>query len=133
MQNQNDLVSVSSSSDVIEHFGVRGMKWGIRRKQRKEDRRLKKASKARSKEWKQKYQDRSRMTDEDIRKATNRLRLENDFAEQIRRTSVVSMKPPGYGKKIADKFIDTAIQTTVHRGVNYGIDSTISANKRRKK
>lgn len=130
MQNQNELVSVSSSSDVIEHFGVRGMKWGVRRK---EARRLKKASKARSKEWKQKYQDRSRMTDEDIRKATNRLRLENDFAEQIRRTSVVSMKPPGYGKKIADKFIDTAIQTTVQRGVNYGIDSAISANKQRKK
>lgn len=127
------LVSVQSSSEVIEHFGVRGMKWGVRRRERKEARRLKKASKARSKEWKQKYQDRSRMTDEDIRKATNRLRLENDFAEQIRRTSVVSMKPPGYGKKIADKFIETAVQTTTQRGINYGIDSAIRANKQHKK
>ena len=31
MQNQNDLVSVDSSSDVIEHFGIKGMKWGFRK------------------------------------------------------------------------------------------------------
>ena len=31
MQNQNNLVSVDSSSDFIEHFGIKGMKWGFRK------------------------------------------------------------------------------------------------------
>ena len=65
----NNIVSIDNSSDIIEHFGIRGMKWGVRRQRRREAKRLKKASAARNKEWRKKYLDRSNMSDEDIDKA----------------------------------------------------------------
>lgn len=135
MQNQNNLVSVDSSSDFIEHFGIKGMKWGFR-KQRiskvKARRRAKNSSKTSAK-WKKKYQNRASMSDKDIRKATERLRLENDFAEQIKRNAQVTMKPANkdsFFRDIAKTVVGSATQSTVKKSIDYGFNSVTGGNKK---
>ena len=135
MQNQNNLVSVDSSSDYIEHFGIKGMKWGFR-KQRitkvKARRRAKNSAKTSAK-WKKKYQNRASMSDKDIRKATERLRLENDFAEQIKRNAHVTMKPAkkvSFFRDIAKTVVGSATQSTVKKSIDYGFNSETGGNKK---
>lgn len=87
-------------SDTLEHFGIKGMKWGRRKAVAKS---AKKASKTTSVKWKKKYNYRSSMSDDDLKKATQRLRLENDFAEQVSRSSKYSSKKKrGIGDIIKD-------------------------------
>ena len=94
-------------NDTLEHYGVKGMKW---RKRRAEARMAKKAKKKADKqsrktvdEWDTKYKKRSDMTDDEIAAATKRIRLENDFAEQVSRSSKYgSKKKRGIGDIVKD-------------------------------
>ena len=97
-------------SDTLEHFGIKGMKWGRRKAVAKSAKKAaKKASKTTSVKWKKKYDYRSSMSDDDIKKATQRIRLENDFAEQVARSSKYSSKKKrGIGDIIKD--VSTASQ-----------------------
>ena len=130
MLDQNNMVSVDSSSDFIEHFGVKGMKWGFRK--RRQDRvsakrRAKNSAKTNAK-WKKKYQNRASMTDKDIRRATERLRLENDFAEQIKRSRQVTMKPANkdsFFRDIAKSVAGSATQSTVKKSIDYGFKNMV--------
>ena len=83
-------------NDTLEHFGVKGMKWG---KRRAEVRMAKKARKKAEKqsiktgeEWDVKYKKRSDMTDDEVAAATKRLRLENEFANQVAQSSKANKK-----------------------------------------
>lgn len=83
-------------NDTLEHFGVKGMKW---RKRKAEARMAKKARKKAEKqsiktneEWDVKYKKRSDMTDDEISAATKRLRLENEFANQVAQSSKTNKK-----------------------------------------
>lgn len=61
---------------LLEHAGVKGMKWGRRKARVK----IKgQSSRAREKSWNKKYKNRSSMSDSDLQRNVNRLRLENDF------------------------------------------------------
>ena len=74
-------------SDTLEHFGVKGMKWGRRKAVAKSAKKAaKKASKTTYTKWKKQYDYRSSMSDDNLKRATQRLRLENDFAEQVSRS-----------------------------------------------
>lgn len=87
-------------SDTLEHFGVKGMKWGRRKTVAKA---AKKASKTTYTKWKKQYDYRSSMSDDNLKRATQRLRLENDFAEQVSRSSKYgSKKKRGIGDMIKD-------------------------------
>lgn len=135
MQNQNDLVSVDSSSDFIEHFGIKGMKWGFRKSRSAKSRAKRRArnSDKTSAKWKKKYQNRASMSDKDIRKATERLRLENDFAEQIKRNAQVTMKPANkdsFFRDIAKTVVGSATQSTVKKSIDYGFNSLTGGNKK---
>lgn len=88
------------TNDIIEHYGKKGMKWGVRNDKKtsrkgpiskfKERRaRIKNEKKIHS-EWTKKYSSRNKMSDKDLQDAVNRLRLENEFANQIR-TSKASL------------------------------------------
>lgn len=135
MQNQNNLVSVDSSSDVIEHFGIKGMKWGFRKSRSSKTiskRRAKNSAKTSAK-WKKKYQNRASMSDKDIRRATERLRLENDFAEQIKRSAQVTMKPANkdsFFRDIAKTVAGSAVQSTVKKSIDYGFNEVTSGKKK---
>lgn len=91
-------------SDTLEHFGVKGMKWGRRKAVAKSARKAaEKASKTTSAKWKKKYDYRSSMSDDDLKRATQRIRLENDFAEQVSRSSKYGgKKKRGIGDMIKD-------------------------------
>lgn len=135
MQNQNDLVSVDSSSDFIEHFGIKGMKWGFRKSRSAKSRAKRRArnSARTSAKWKKKYQNRASMSDKDIRKATERLRLENDFAEQIKRNAQVTMKPANkdsFFRDIAKTVVGSATQSTVKKSIDYGFNSVTGGKKK---
>lgn len=135
MQKQNDLVSVDSSSDFIEHFGIKGMKWGFRKSRSSKSRAKRRAknSDKTSAKWKKKYQNRASMTDKDIRRATERLRLENDFAEQIKRSAQVTMKPAnnsGFFRDVAKTVAVPAVQSTVKRTVDYGFNELAGGKKK---
>lgn len=135
MQNQNELVSIESSSDVIEHFGIKGMKWGFRKQRSSKGaaRRRAKNSARTTAKWKKKYQNRASMTDKDIRKATERLRLENDFAEQIKRSAKVSMKPAkkdSFFRDIARTAVGSAVQGTVKKSIDYGFNEATGGKKK---
>ena len=123
---QNDLMNPellhairgNESDDIIEHFGIKGMRWGFRknRSERSKMRQLKKASRKAGAAWNKKYHSRHMMTSHDLREATNRLRLENDFAEQVQRSNRLSnpggQKSFGSFSRETGKLIrDTAVQT----------------------
>lgn len=124
-------VQSGSSEEIIEHFGVKGMKWGFRRvrerlarrKQRKVDA---KVSKARTSQWKHKYAQRASISDRDLKRAVERLRLENDLAEQVKRTTKIHEKPKNnnrfakdIGKTLVTDTIKDARRIATKEGVSY--------------
>lgn len=124
-------VQSGSSEEIIEHFGVKGMKWGFRRvrerlarrKQRKVDA---KVSKARTSQWKHKYAQRASISDRDLKRAVERLRLENDLAEQVKRTTKIHEKPKNnnsfvkdIGKTLVTDTIKDARHIATKEGVSY--------------
>lgn len=124
-------VQSGSSEEIIEHFGVKGMKWGFRRvrerlarrKQRKVDA---KVSKARTSQWKHKYAQRASISDRDLKRAVERLRLENDLAEQVKRTTKIHEKPKNnnsfakdIGKTLVTDTIKDARRIATKEGVYY--------------
>lgn len=115
-------VQSGSSEEIIEHFGVKGMKWGFRRvrerlarrKQRKVDA---KVSKARTSQWKHKYAQRASISDRDLKRAVDRLRLENDLAEQVKRTTKIHEKPKNnnsFAKDIGKTLVTDTIKDARH-------------------
>lgn len=124
-------VQFGSSEEIIEHFGVKGMKWGFRRvrerlarrKQRKVDA---KVSKSRTSQWKHKYAQRASISDRDLKRAVERLRLENDLAEQVKRTTKIHEKPKNnnsfakdIGKTLVTDIIKDARHIATKEGVSY--------------
>lgn len=120
-------VQSGSSEEIIEHFGVKGMKWGFRRvrerlarrKQRKVDA---KVSKARTSQWKHKYAQRASISDRDLKRAVDRLRLENDLAEQVKRTTKIHEKPKNnssFAKDIGKTLITDTRRLAIKEGTSY--------------
>ena len=85
-------------NDTLEHYGVKGMKWRKRRAEaimaKKARKKAEKQSIKTNEEWNVKYKKRSDMTDDEIKEATKRLRLENEFANQVEKLSKVNKKVP---------------------------------------
>lgn len=108
--------------DSFEHFGVKGMKWGVRKwysnSKFGQARRAKKEHKAALRAWQNKYGNMYKMSSKDLEKATRRLRLENDFAEQMKRSNAINTKKRGggvtaFGKAVGNSVLNSVVDTGV--------------------
>ena len=92
-------------NDTLEHFGIKGMKWGKRRAAARMAKKAKKKADKQSRktvdEWDTKYKKRSDMTDDEIAAVTKRIRLENEFAKQLSLSSeYAGVKKKGFGESV---------------------------------
>lgn len=94
--------------DILKHYGVKGMKWGVRRDKlskgksskststtkTKEPSRLKKelSSLQRERKWKDVLREVNEMTTKDIRKVASRVQLENDLKRLSKNRKISSKK-----------------------------------------
>lgn len=104
----------------VEHHGVKGMKWGVRKwysnSKFGKSRRAKKERKQALAAWNNKYSNMYKMNSKDLEKATRRLRLENDFAEQMKRSNAINAKKRGggvtaLGKSVLNSVVDSGVKT----------------------
>ena len=64
----------------LEHSGIKGMKWGQRKlKNAVANRNINKSSRKRENDWANQYKKRGSMSNADLKRKIERLRMENDF------------------------------------------------------
>lgn len=121
--NQKLLQAIDNiQEDSFEHFGIKGMKWGVKKWYSNSKfgraRRAKKEQKAALAAWQRKYGNMHKMTSKDLEKATRRLRLENDFAEQMKRSNAINDKKRGSGVTELGKAVGKSVlNSVVYAGV----------------
>lgn len=108
-------------NNVICHFGIKGMKWGIRRYQNK-DGSLTSAGKKR-------YGDSSSndeikdLTDQELRDRINRLNLERQYRDL---TTPSGQKQTNKGKQFVTSVLETSGKNIATQLVTYGIGMAIN-------
>ena len=76
----------------LQHFGVKGMKWGVRKRASGVKNRVKREVQSFRRERNQlKIKDPSQMTDRELKKTLNRNRLENQLKDESRKTPGIGM------------------------------------------
>lgn len=87
-----ELTPPETDQDTLNHVGVKGMKWGVRKRASEVKNRVNREVQSFKRERNQLgIKDPSKMTDEELKNALNRNRLENQLKEESRKT-------PGIGK-----------------------------------
>ena len=117
---------MSYEKDILMHHGVKGQKWGVRKVTRMATTdtgskhksslgtyiQTRSANKARAKNWRSQYNNRGAMSTEDLRRAVNRLNLENQFDAATKQAMASSSKT--IFSKYKDQYINGAMQGAVN-------------------
>lgn len=107
--------------DYLEHHGVKGMKWGQRKvKAIKSAHKSTVASKQRERSWGKKYKKRATMSDAQLKKAVQRLQLENEFNRQA---TLASSASRAKAKKRIQLLSDVAVKTGATSAVKDAVTS----------
>ena len=113
---------IGENEQVIEHYGVKGMKWGVRKDRRSGDYKSTKGLRGRNPKH---------LSDAELRKTTNRIRLEKEYARlsptrTSRGRAAVGKLLSSLGKQVAAKVVEqaaTAIaKNLVDGAINFEID-----------
>lgn len=116
MDKIDSILAQDVGSTSIEHHGVRGQKWGVRRRVQalvggnsQVPKPVAKQSASREQSWQKVYANRSSMTTPQLRETVNRLTLENQLKQQV------NMASPA--KQSAARKIITDVGTEVIKNV----------------
>lgn len=104
--------------NALEHFGVKGMKWGVR-KDRKSSRPRDPESQFVKDVRKKKV---STLSNEDLRRASNRLQLEVNYTSLKKQREAQSLGGKivqKVGKQMGDKTASAIANTVVNKGMKY--------------
>lgn len=123
--------------EIIEHHGIKGMKWGVRNrrtsssstKPQSERNTTNRESKARAQSWEKKYKNRDKMSDQQLKKNVERLRLENEFG-RLSSDASASTKQKGNEqiRKYANQAISVAIPIVVSAVVKKQLSKAMAGN-----
>lgn len=78
--------------DILLHYGVIGMKWHKIKARAGEKIAVNKAKKEYQKSWQNQYANRHKMSDDEMRKAVNRLQMESNFGRLTAETTISERK-----------------------------------------
>lgn len=105
----------------LQHYGVKGMKWGVRKKTPS----AKKKSRTYAKKQASEYYKREKMSDEQLQSKVRRLQLENQYAQ-------LSQQALQYNKSTGQKFIDSFLKSGKSKN-NANVISDVANNEMVKK
>lgn len=92
LKHMDQILAQDIGGDSIEHHGVKGQKWGVRRRVQsllgrtrsgRVPRAAEAASGAREKSWRKVYANRASLSTPQLREKVNRLTLENQLKQQV--------------------------------------------------
>ena len=115
-------------SDVLAHWGIKGMKWGVRRYQNK-DGSLTQAGKKRYSEKDEDSSDLKGLSDSEIQNRINRLTLEKRYRELVQSDS--GKKSVSRGKQIVKDILESSTKNIGGQLVTYLMGTAV--NKMAKK
>lgn len=108
--------------NTLQHWGIKGMKWGVRRYQNK-DGSLTPAGKKRYNDSSGSETDLSSLSDEEIRRKINRLQLEKQYRDLMK---PAEQKKINAGKKFVQDVLLTSGKNVGNQLVTYVIGSAIN-------
>ena len=125
----------------LTHWGVKGMRWGVRRYQNKDGSLTKAGLKRRAKlegeleklgggkkkseadtEEAPRKKTASEMTDAELKEHTNRQTLEKNYKQAVKDNVALDPVKVNKGKKFAETFTDKLIESFADRGANAAAD-----------
>ena len=95
------------TNNELYHFGIRGMKWGVRRYQNRDGKSTSLGKKRKAANEDNKKDDIKNMTDEELRKKVNRLQMERQYSQLTNDTKKVNK-----GKQFVSKVMKTGATIT---------------------
>lgn len=117
--------------NLLLHYGVPGMKWGVRKSKsssssRKSNRQAKKSyNKTIKSRKKNKYEDISTLSDKELRERTNRMQLERQYASLLRDQSYAvnkgKNKTNGILKKNGEEVANESVKRVMKKGVKKAV------------